>query len=134
MHLQHRTRQFPIHCMLLQKRWINENSGLPIYPQCLADTWNQKYQGDARIRNDIAQAIDSVVSSTVRNEQGALVDDRYKACWIASWRNIQAVLSTCRQNDERRGFNKLPVVRMKLGNLLLDRGSRRCPIDFFQRL
>ena len=85
---------------------------------------------DARIREDVAQAVDAVVAAALGQQQRALVLHLDKAGRIAARRDIEAA-GAGRQHRERGGRDHGLVVRVQRRHFLAGGGAVFC---FVQRI
>ena len=89
-------------------------------------TGNQEQQRDVRILDDIAQAVDTVVSAALGYQQRRLIFDHHEAGRIAARRRIETMWAAGGQHEKWRSLNQLPVMRMDERDLLGDGRGGGC--------
>src|SRR5204863_4250571 len=72
MYYDHRTRQLALCGKARQQFRIDGDIRAPVDPQRLADTWDQEQQRNARILDEVVEAVRAVVAAPVRDQQGLL--------------------------------------------------------------
>src|SRR5262249_9890397 len=76
----------------------------------LAAARNEEEQRHARVRKDVAQAVDAVIAAPVGNEQRLLVVDAHEARRIAARGAIEAVGACRGQREEWRRLDEGAVM------------------------
>jgi len=101
--------------------------------QALAAARDEKMHGDARITNDIAQAVDTIVAIPVGDHKRFFVNDAHEAWEVAARRAIHAIRTDSGKRQVWRRFDKGPVWRDQRLRFYRDRGPSRSVIECFQR-
>ena len=86
-------------------------------PERVAGTGNQEQKCYARIADDVAQRIHTVVATAVGQHQRLVVVHAHEAGHVAARRAVQPLRSAGRERGERRGIDEGTVMR-------------RDPVDF----
>ncbi len=90
---------------------IDRDRGAAVDAQRLADAGNEEQQRDARVAQDIAEAVDAVVAGPVGQRQRALVENAHEAGRVALGRTVEPFGAAGRDRDEGRGLDQLAVAR-----------------------
>src|SRR6516165_1840560 len=89
-HDEHRARRLLVHRKAVTQLRIGRDCGAAVDANGLAAARNEEEQRHARVRKDVAQAVDAVVAAPVGNKQRLFVVDAHEARRVAARGTIEA--------------------------------------------
>jgi hypothetical protein len=128
----HALRRLAIHGKTLQQSGFGGDGGGAVHPERLANAGNEKEQGDSRVGDDVAQAVNAIIAASLGNEQRLVVLHRDEARRVAARRCIQALGPGGCQHGEGRSFDQRPVLRVHEAHFLTDRAFADLAVQRFE--
>ena len=111
----------PLHAHALKQLRIVDQRRPAVDPQRVVIARNDEQQPDARICDDVAQAVETVVAGTVRDRQRVLVKNFHEAHMVAARADIGAPVEILRaQAQERRAADEVARMPVERSQHLLD--------------
>src|SRR5262249_54576673 len=133
-HDEHRARRLLVYCKARTQRRIGRDCGAAVDANGLAAARNEEEQRHARVRKDIAQAVDAVIAAPVGNQQRLLVLNAHESGRIAARGTIKAVGPRRGQREERRRLDEGAIMWGDAVGLLGNRRPIGLAVDALQRL